>query len=145
MATAVLGALTGAVLVLSGAGLGAVGATIAGAGGLTGLKRQAGVESAVPAASPRSAPSAPVARLGVEVADGEGPGALVVGVHVPGPGASAGLARGDVLLAFGATRVDSAAGLARAVARARPGEEVTLTVHRRGGHQRLTAVPGVVT
>ncbi|MFB9352749.1 PDZ domain-containing protein [Streptomyces heliomycini] len=144
--TAVLGALTGAVLVLSGAGLGAVGATIAGAGGLTGLKRQAGVESAVPAAAPRSAPSAPVARLGVEAADDEGPGALVVGVHVPGPGASAGLARGDVLLAFDATRVDSAADLAHAVARARPGDEVTLTVRRRGGgYQQLTAVPGIVT
>jgi S1-C subfamily serine protease len=82
----------------------------------------------------------------VEVVDAAGPGALVVGVHVPGPGHSAGLVRGDVLLAFGATRVDSAADLARAVARARPGADVTLTVrHRDGGRQRLTAVPGLVT
>jgi S1-C subfamily serine protease len=82
----------------------------------------------------------------VEVVDAAGPGALVVGVHVPGPGHSAGLVRGDVLLAFGATRVDSAAGLARAVARARPGADVTLAVrHRDGGRQRLTAVPGLVT
>ncbi|MFI5567581.1 PDZ domain-containing protein [Streptomyces sp. NPDC051740] len=142
--TVLLGALTGVVLVLSGAGLGAVGATVVGAGGLTGLKRQTG---AAPAAAPRSAPSAPVVgRLGVEVADDRRPGALVVAVHVPGPGSSAGLVRGDVLLAFGTTRVDSAADLARAVARARPGDEVELTVRRRGGgYQQLTAVPGIVT
>ncbi len=82
----------------------------------------------------------------MEVADGREPGARVVGVHVPGPGFSAGLVRGDVLLAFGGERVGSAADLARAVARARPGEEVTLTVRRAGGgHRRLTAVPGIVT
>ncbi len=86
------------------------------------------------------------ATLGIEAVDAETPGALVVGVHVPGPGYSAGLVRGDVLLAFGGTRVDSAADLARAVARARPGTEVALTVrHRSGGFQQLIAVPGVVT
>ncbi|MFC9166005.1 PDZ domain-containing protein, partial [Streptomyces fungicidicus] len=87
-----------------------------------------------------------VGRLGVEVADGTGPGALVVAVHSPGPGFSAGLVRGDVLLAFGGAPVASAADLARAVARARPGDEVELTVRHRGGaRQRLTAVPGIVT
>ncbi|MFF9485215.1 PDZ domain-containing protein [Streptomyces sp. NPDC014676] len=146
--TVLLGVLAGAVLVLSGAGLGAVGATVVGAGGLTGLERQTGAARApAPSTAPRSAPSVPaVTRLGVEVADDRRPGALVVAVHVPGPGASAGLVRGDVLLAFGATRVDSAADLARAVARARPGDEVRLTVRRRGGgYQQLTAVPGIVT
>ncbi|MFD7689369.1 PDZ domain-containing protein [Streptomyces sp. NPDC059781] len=146
LVTMLLGVLTGVVLVLSGAGLGAVGAMVVGAGGLTEPKRQTGAAPA-PSAVPRSAPSAPVVtRLGVEVADDRRPGALVVAVHVPGPGSSAGLVRGDVLLAFGTTRVDSAADLARAVARARPGDEVELTVRRRGGgHQRLTAVPGIVT
>ncbi|WP_146064893.1 PDZ domain-containing protein, partial [Streptomyces sp. SM1] len=87
-----------------------------------------------------------VARLGVEVADGRRPGARVVAVHMPGPGSSAGLVPGDVLLAFDGRRVDSAADLARAVARARPGDEVTLTVRHRGGDRgRLTAVPGIVT
>lgn len=140
--TVLLGVLAGVVLVLSGAGLGAVGATVVGADGLAELERQTGV-----AAAPRPAPSAPVVtRLGVEVADDRRPGALVVAVHVPGPGSSAGLVRGDVLLVFGTTRVDSAAGLARAVARARPGDEVKLTVRRRsGGYQQLTAVPGIVT
>lgn len=137
--TVLFGVLAGVLLVLFGAGLGAVGATIVGAGGLAELKRQTG--------APSTAPSAPVVtRLGVEVADDRRPGALVVAVHVPGPGSSAGLVRGDVLLAFGAARVDSAADLARAVARARPGDEVRLTVRRRGGgYQQLTAVPGIVT
>lgn len=155
--TALLGVTAGAVLVLSGVGLGAMGATLVGAGALTGPERRAGAETgavplAGPAASPpRGAPSAPapapvVVRLGVEVADDRKPGARVVGVHIPGPGFSAGLVRGDVLLAFGGERVGSAADLARAVARARPGEEVTLTVRRAGGGQRqLTAVPGIVT
>lgn len=137
-----LGALTGVALVLSGVGLGAMGATLVGAGAISGPKPQAGVVAAAAAA-----PSTPVVgRLGVEVADGTGPGALVVAVHAPGPGFSAGLVRGDVLLAFGGAPVASAADLARAVARARPGHEVELTVRHRGGaRQRLTAVPGIVT
>ncbi|MBO4259363.1 PDZ domain-containing protein, partial [Streptomyces griseorubiginosus] len=103
-------------------------------------------------ASPSPAPSASVspapvaATLGLEAVDDRGPGALVVGVHVPGPACAAGLVRGDVLLAFDGTRLDTAADLARAVAHARPGTRVTLTVRHRGGtYQRLTAVPGVVT
>ncbi|MBB4898716.1 PDZ domain-containing protein [Streptomyces griseomycini] len=149
-------AFVAVLLVLSGAGLGAMGTAVVGAGGIAELKRQAGLPAATPSVAARSAPSAPsgpvapsapvVAGLGVEVTDGGKPGALVVGVHVPGPGFSAGLVRGDVLLAFGGTRVDSAADLARAVARARPGAEVTLSVrHSGGGHQRLTVVPAIVT
>ncbi|WP_327698339.1 PDZ domain-containing protein [Streptomyces sp. NBC_00459] len=97
-------------------------------------------------ASPASPPSAVTATLGVEAVDAEKAGALLVGVHVPGPGYSAGLVRGDVLLAFGGNRIDSASDLARVVAHARPGSEITLTVlHRSGGYQQLVAVPGVVT
>lgn len=149
LVSAVLGVLAGGVLVLSGVGLGAMGATVVGAGGIADVTGRPATAPA-PGPSPPSppvAPSAPVAaRLGVEVADDRGPGARVVGVHIPGPGFSAGLARGDVLLDFGGTRVDSAADLARAVARARPGDEVRLTVrHRGGGYRQLTAVPGVVT
>ncbi|WP_344985061.1 PDZ domain-containing protein [Streptomyces violaceus] len=84
--------------------------------------------------------------LGVQVMDAGKPGALVVGIHVPGPGHAAGLERGDLLLVFGTTRIDTAADLARAVARARPGVEVRLTVrHRGGGYQQLTVVPALVT
>ncbi|WP_411149524.1 PDZ domain-containing protein [Streptomyces sp. A30] len=158
----------GTVLVLSGVGLGTVGATVIGLSKLAELQRQAGEQGrpgqAVPgasggwgsaSASARPGPSvstttaapAPVGvTLGLEAVDAEKVGAQVVGVHVPGPAFSAGLVRGDVLLVFGRTRVDSAADLARAVADARPGKEVVLTVrHRSGGYQQLTVMPGVVT
>ncbi|MET8453374.1 PDZ domain-containing protein [Streptomyces sp. NPDC005209] len=140
----------GTVLVLTGVGLGTVGATVIGMSRLAELRRQTPPPgSSVPvvphaAALPSSAPAA--ATLGLEAVDAHKPGALVVGVHVPGPGFTAGLVRGDVLLQFGATRVDTAADLVRAVARARPGERVTLTVrHESGAFQQLTVVPGVVT
>ncbi|MEU2976281.1 PDZ domain-containing protein [Streptomyces hirsutus] len=157
--------LLGTVLVLSGVGVGAMGATVVGADGLAGLQRRAGFADVdVPPGSPGGsgapgpsvasgagvapapASASVVARLGVEVVDDHGPGALVAGVQVPGPGFSAGLVRGDVLLAFGDTRTETAADLARAVLRARPGAEAPLTVrHRGGGFQQLTAVPGFVT
>lgn len=173
LVTVLLGVLTATVLVLAGVGLGTVGATVIGMSKLAELQRQAGAPGpggaagdgrgkggeagtdrgtdtrAAPAgpsseASPSAAPAG--ATLGVEAVDDERPGARVVGVHVPGPGYAAGLVRGDVLLAFGTARVDSAADLARAVARAEPGKEVNITVrHKSGGYQQLTAVPGVVT
>ncbi|MET7687386.1 PDZ domain-containing protein [Streptomyces sp. NPDC005483] len=157
--TLLFGLFAAAVLVLSGVGLGTVGATVIGMSRLAELQRQAGPHQGDPSASahqghsasstaPTAAPSpAPaVATLGLEAVDAEKAGALVVGVHVPGPGYSAGLVRGDVLLAFGRTRIDTADDLARAVAKTRAGREVVLTVrHRSGGYQQLTAVPGVVT
>ncbi|MFY4717038.1 PDZ domain-containing protein [Streptomyces sp. LaBMicrA B280] len=131
--TLLLGACAGTLLVLSGVGIGAVGATVLGGAGAS-------------APHPRAAAAPPRATLGVEAVDYGSPGALVVGVHTPGPGYRAGLARGDVLLQFGGARVDTAADLARAVARARPGSEILLTVrHSGGGFQQLTVVPGVVT
>ncbi|WP_217236697.1 PDZ domain-containing protein [Streptomyces sp. AC555_RSS877] len=165
--TLLFGVFAGTVLVLSGIGLGTVGATVIGMSKLADLQRQAGQQgqagpgagapgvrgsmsaSAHPGSSapPTTASPAPVrATLGLEVVDAEKAGALVVGVHVPGPGYTAGLVRGDLLLVFGRTRVDSAADLARAVAQARPGKAVVLTVrHRSGGYQQLTVRPGVVT
>ncbi|WP_371526636.1 PDZ domain-containing protein [Streptomyces sp. NBC_01283] len=85
--------------------------------------------------------------LGVEAVDApKGAGALLVGVHSPGPGYTAGLVRGDVLLAFGGTRIASAKGLAVAVAAATPGRNVTVTVrHQSGGRQALSVTPGFVT
>lgn len=152
------GLAAGAVLLLAGVGLGTVGATVIGATQLAQLQRQAGghpagaAPEAAPAPGTAPAPAATPSRaragatLGIEAVDTDRPGALVVGVHMPGPGYSAGLVRGDVLLAFGTTRIDSAAELAQAVARARPGAEVKLTVrHESGAYQQLTVVPGVVT
>ncbi|MGW7824967.1 PDZ domain-containing protein [Streptomyces puniciscabiei] len=148
---------TGTLLVLAGVGIGTVGATVIGMSRLAELQRQAPpgtpgtppsrATPTAPAATPSPAPAAPAgATLGVEAVDADKAGALVVGVHVPGPGYTAGLVRGDVLLQFGSVRVDTAADLARAVARARPGKAVLLTVrHSGGGYQQLSAVPGVVT
>ncbi|MFI0510022.1 PDZ domain-containing protein [Streptomyces sp. WSLK1-5] len=158
LTTLLFGLLVAAVLVLSGVGLGTVGATVIGMSKLAELRRHAGPhQSGSPGArhpdpagsnAPRTTPVPPVpavATLGLEAVDAEKTGALVVGVHVPGPGYAAGLVRGDVVLALGRTRVDGAEDLARAVAKARVGHEVVLTVrHRGGGHQQLTAVPGVV-
>jgi S1-C subfamily serine protease len=91
--------------------------------------------------------SAPAAvTLGVQVMDARRPGAVIVGLHVPGPAQQAGLVRGDVLLNFGATRIDTAADLVRAVARARPGRKIELTVrHRSGGYEQVAVVPALVT
>ncbi|WP_371663294.1 PDZ domain-containing protein [Streptomyces sp. NBC_00280] len=121
----------------SGSGAGAESRPESGSGP---SKSQSGGAGAAPS------PAAVTATLGVEAVDADRTGALLVGVHVPGPGYSAGLVRGDVLLAFGGNRIDSASDLARVVAHARPGSEITLTVlHRSGGYQQLVAVPGVVT
>ncbi|GGS67411.1 PDZ domain-containing protein [Streptomyces cinerochromogenes] len=144
--TVLLGVCAGTALVLSGVGIGTVGATVIGMGRLAELQRQAPppAPSATPTAEP--APAAPGATLGVEVVDAEKAGALVVGVHVPGPGYAAGLVRGDVVLQFGTSRVDTAADLARAVTRARSGKAVLLTVrHSGGGYQQLSVAPGLVT
>ncbi|MEU2773052.1 PDZ domain-containing protein [Streptomyces sp. NPDC007162] len=142
-----LGLLAGTVLVLSGVGLGAMGATVAGMSKPAEPHRQAPPPTSGPAPAGTPSPSWTVAAtLGVEVVDAEKVGAVVVGVHVPGPGYTAGLVRGDVLLQLGGTRIDGAADLARAVTGAHPGQEVKLTVrHRSGGYQQLTVVPGVVT
>ncbi|MEU9331672.1 PDZ domain-containing protein [Streptomyces sp. NPDC048290] len=146
-----------ALLMLCGAVLGGVGSTVAGLGPLTELQRRAdtgtgsGADSGAGGGAARSAPApgpvppAPPAALGVEAVDAEKAGALVVGVHVPGPGHYAGLVHGDVLLTFDGTRVDTAADLVRAVAAADPGRPVTITVrHDSGGYQQLSITPAVV-
>ncbi|MFS4109318.1 PDZ domain-containing protein [Streptomyces sp. PD-S100-1] len=100
--------------------------------------------AAVGSPGARSVPSPPRTALGIEAVDDDGRGARVTAVEVPGPGSAAGLARGDVLLAFGGTRVASAADLSRAVARARPGRAVTVTVRGRDGRRRwLTLTPDI--
>ncbi|MFF8394016.1 PDZ domain-containing protein [Streptomyces sp. NPDC016172] len=138
-----LAGFAGVVLVLSGIGLGAMGTAVLGKGGR--FDPRGWHAPSRPGPAPAAAPSAPAAAtLGVQVMDARKPGAVVVGLHVPGPAQAAGLVRGDVLLAFGPTRIDTAADLVRAVARTRPGSEVRLTVrHRSGGYEQLTLVPAV--
>ncbi|MFJ4521255.1 PDZ domain-containing protein [Streptomyces sp. NPDC088810] len=146
--TLLFGLCAGMVLMLSGVGIGTVGATVIGMSRLAELQRKAPPApsaDAAPAATSAPAPAEPGATLGVEAVDAEKAGALVVGVHVPGPGYAAGLVRGDVVLQLGAARVDTAADLARAVTRARPGKALLLTVrHSSGGYQQLTVTPAVV-
>lgn len=148
--TVLFGLFIGLVLVLCGVGLGTVGAGVIGMSRLAELRNQAPAPGHPAPDAPSTAPgpdrTEPAATLGLEVMDAQKGGALVVGVHVPGPGYAAGLVRGDVLLQVGKTRVDTAADLARAVAAAPSGTRVTFTVrHRGGGYQQLTAVPGLVT
>ncbi|MFH0174157.1 PDZ domain-containing protein [Streptomyces cacaoi] len=164
LTTLLFGLFAGTVLVLSGVGLGTVGATVIGMSRLAELQRQAGpgVPGTPGAASAPGRPSPaapdgssgsatvssrpPDATLGLEAVDAEKAGAQIVAVHIPGPGYTAGLVRGDVLLMFGGTRIDSATDLARAVDEAHPGKAIKLTVrHRSGGYGRLTVIPGVVT
>jgi membrane-associated protease RseP (regulator of RpoE activity) len=154
LVTLLFSLFVGTVLVLSGVGLGTVGATVIGMSKLAEMQRQAArqptpttapADRTTPSASPSPSPTPAAATLGVEAVDAEKAGALIVGVHIPGPGYTAGLIRGDVLLTFGRSRVDSAADLARAVARAHPGDQVTITVrHNSGGFQQFTVVPGYV-
>ncbi|MEU6532156.1 PDZ domain-containing protein [Streptomyces sp. NPDC046928] len=143
LAVAVLAAL---VLVLAGVGLGTLGSTMVGMRELAALQRRS-APAPTPTPAPAPATASPTgATLGIEAVDTRGPGALVVAVHVPGPGYTAGLVRGDVVLALGRSRVDDASSLARAVSRARPGRGITLTVrHADGTRQHLTAVPGITT
>lgn len=190
LTTLLFGLLFSAVLVLSGVGLGTVGATVIGMSKLADMQKAAqakggaegqagpggagapggavapgapGVasQSAVPPPKPPQEESDEAGKgsdkgsgkggarpaLGVEAVDAPGgAGALLVGVHIPGPGHTAGLVRGDVLLALGKTRVGSARALAVAVAAAEPGRNVTLSVrHASGERQSLSVTPGFVT
>ncbi|MFI9154045.1 PDZ domain-containing protein [Streptomyces sp. NPDC053367] len=151
LTTLLFGTFVGIVLVLSGVGLGTVGTTVIAMSRLAELQHRLPPRPPAPSARPAPtrapAPPAPAgATLGVEAVDAEKAGALVVGVHVPGPGYTAGLVRGDVLLTFGDARVDTAADLVRAVGAARQGRAVTVTVrHESGAYQQLSVVPGVVT
>ncbi|MFI5659073.1 PDZ domain-containing protein [Streptomyces sp. NPDC051684] len=158
------GLLCAVVLVLAGIGLGTVGATVIGMGKLADLKRQAPPaarpaapppSSAAPTPGPTPAPAPPASPLatgglGVEVVDApRTSGALVVAVHIPGPGYTGGLVRGDVLVGLGARHVGSALDLAAHVADAadaRPGRQLVVTVrHANGELQKLAVTPGVVT
>lgn len=169
------GLLCALVLVLAGAGLGAVGTTVIGmsrmaeaqqreatagggasgrpgggadAGAAAGIAAGIAEKPSAPAApSPASRPATARTTLGLEVADApHGPGALVVAVHVPGAAYTAGLVRGDVVTRFGATEIGSARALVARVADARPGRQLILTVlHRDGSRQALAATPGLST
>jgi len=70
-------------------------------------------------------------------ADGAPAGTGVVAVTPGGPADQAGIRAGDVIRSFGGTPTPDAESLTQALARARPGQSVTLTIAR--GDQTLTA------
>ncbi|MGW1540806.1 PDZ domain-containing protein [Streptomyces sp. NPDC002309] len=158
LTTLLAGMLVATALVLSGIGLGTVAATVIGMSKLAEVRSRPGPSAPEPGrptappgpgapgpSAPGPVPEADMV-MGVEVTDAEKSGALVVGVHVPGPGYTAGLVRGDVLLTFDGKPVESAADLVRAVDEARPGAAVLVTVrHESGGYQQLSVAPGVLT
>ena len=63
-------------------------------------------------------------------------GAVVARTVAGSPAAAAGIQQGDVIVGFGSTTVDSAAALTTAVAAAKPGDQVKITLWR--GQQKLT-------
>ena len=82
--------------------------------------------------------------LGVTGSDptGPNPGALVVEVRLGGPGADAGLLKGDRITAIDGKPVPGFAELAQAIRRHRPGETVVLTVVRASKTIRVTVKLG---
>jgi putative serine protease PepD len=82
--------------------------------------------------------------LGVTGGDptGPNPGALVVELAPGGPGADAGLERGDRITAIDGKRVPGFAELAQAIRRHKPGDTVVLTVVRADETIRVTVKLG---
>jgi hypothetical protein len=83
---ALFAAFAGAVLVLSGVGLGAMGATVIGQDGVIGPRGRHLPSLSGPSPStsvPVPVPVPVAATLGVQVTDAGKPGARVVGIHVP--------------------------------------------------------------
>jgi putative serine protease PepD len=70
------------------------------------------------------------------------PGALVAGVQPGTPAARAGLKDGDVIVAYNGTAVNGEGDLIDALAAAKPGERVRLTVERGSSRITLTATLG---
>ncbi len=150
-------------LVLSGVGIGAVGATVIGMSRLADLQKlagaapgpsvrpddragirrvagrwhQVGAGGGSPVASTAPEPAPGKATLGIEAVDAPHGGTLVVGVHIPGSGYTAGLVRGDTLIAFAGARLGSAADLARAVSTAAPGRGSRSTCAARTATSRV--------
>jgi serine protease Do len=79
--------------------------------------------------------------LGVTVADQDQAGAEVTGIEPGGPADRAGLTTGEIVLAVNGAKVSGSAGLIRAIASARPGVKVVLTVSQAG---HITKIPVVV-
>jgi putative serine protease PepD len=80
------------------------------------------------------------AYLGVQVGDAaNGAGASIASVQSDSPAADAGLQSGDVVTAVNGKAITGASDLTTAIASAKPGDKVELTVNRDGDQLTLTA------
>lgn len=75
-------------------------------------------------------------------ANGPQAGALVGEVQPGGPADRAGIAAGDIIVAFNGKDIYSADSLLQELVLRTPGDQVTLTVHRNGERQQLTLTLG---
>ncbi len=81
--------------------------------------------------------------LGIQVATGEGGGALIVGVVPNGPAAAAGLAAGDTITAIGGRTISSPTSVASLIVTKKPGAKVAVTyVDQFGTSHTTTATLG---
>jgi len=112
------------------------------------------LEGLLPALRAGGSPGTHRAYLGVEVEDltpqlkqaydfEPSTGAVVVRTLDGSPAAAAGIQQGDVIVGFGSTSIDSAAALTTAVAAAKPGDKVPVTLWR--GQQKLTVTVTLVS
>lgn len=69
-------------------------------------------------------------------------GVVITGVLQNGPGASAGMRPGDVIVHIAGQPIRDVAGLLAAVAALRPGEPSVIGIERREGQLELTVIPG---
>jgi putative serine protease PepD len=80
--------------------------------------------------------------LGVQVADGDGGGALIADVVAGGPADKAGLQKGDVILKIGSQDIPDSKALVAAVKAGKAGDQLQMTIRRNGAEQQITATLG---
>jgi putative serine protease PepD len=80
--------------------------------------------------------------LGVQVADGDGGGALIADVVAGGPADKAGLQKGDVVLKIGSQDIPDSKALVSAVKAGKAGDQLQMTIRRNGAEQQITATLG---
>jgi putative serine protease PepD len=80
--------------------------------------------------------------LGVQVADGDGGGALIADVVAGGPADKAGLQKGDVVLKIGSQDIPDSKALVAAVKAGKAGDQLQMTIRRNGAEQQITATLG---
>jgi putative serine protease PepD len=80
--------------------------------------------------------------LGVQVADGDGGGALIADVVAGGPAAKAGLQKGDVVTKIGSQDIPDSKALVAAVKAGKSGDQLQITIRRNGTEQQISATLG---